>query len=177
MPHVSTRPFHFNFDKMQSFARVPMVGGWSGIHYEFVRDEPVAGVCGEGFLLHISRCSGGVFFGTMEEDATLCRSIVKGVLDGGYVKFSRCRPVFLVEHKRTIVSLDDFLIDVNSTIAKYQVIEPAFQYEGWYDSRLGEIRGQWFWPGFHCETKQRGRLQIGAMRGLWRMDFGRGCCR
>ncbi len=158
---------------MHRFHRVPVVGNWRGIHYGSLRDEPSASVCGEGFLLQISRYSGGTFIGTMKEGETLCCSVVKGSLDGCYIKFNRCRPVFLVEHERVVFSLNDLRIDVRSTIAEYQVIESAFQYEGWYDFRLGEFCGQWFcWPGFHCEAGQWPRLKSKAMQGSWRMDFG-----
>ena len=66
--------------------------------------------------------------------------------------------------------LGDYLISIGISIARYDLLEPAFEYEGWYDERLGEIRGHWFWPGFHFATEgRRSWLQIGAMRGLWRM--------
>ena len=147
-----------------------MIGMWSGTHYGCLHDEPALGVCGEGFRLQVSRCGKGLISGIMKEDVALAHSAVSGSWNGGCVRFSKRRRMFLVEHERTVISLENFLIIRESTLARYHILEPAFQYEGWYDPAHGEIRGRWFWPGFHCETQERGSwLQIGAMRGLWRM--------
>lgn len=155
---------------MPCYIRLPLIGNWSGMHYGVVRNEPLLGFCGEAFQLQISSSRIGTFSGTMLEETSPCHSAVNGSWDGGRIRFTRSRRVFLVEHDCAVVTLEDFLLTVKSSIARYHVLEPAFQYEGWYDPAVGEIRGRWFWPGFHCSIGERHWLSLGSMRGFWRMD-------
>ena len=161
---------------MPRFIQVPMLGNWEGIHYGVIRDKPMFGVCGEHFRLQISRWRLGMFSGTLEEDSTSHYSTVKGSWNNECLRFTRRRTTFIIEHEEAVVSLNAFLIIMSSAVARYQVQEPAFEYEGWYDPELGEISGHWYWPGFQSVIA-RTVVKVGSMRGYWRMKLERVACR